>query len=91
MPYRYEATAYRQATNPESPWLIAFVATAEDLLKWAGIPRRAEAGLIGFQRTDDAGRVGRDEADPHEWHSCDAWADEACHWFRHRDAWSSST
>lgn len=55
--YTYRATAYRQASNSESPLLISFVATAEEILQWAGIPRRAEEGLIGFQRTADPVRV----------------------------------
>jgi hypothetical protein len=55
----YPGVAYRQATNPSAPWLISFVATAEDIASWSGIPRRSEKGLVGFQRPDDGGRVDR--------------------------------
>ncbi|MEJ8826286.1 hypothetical protein WKW80_30405 [Variovorax humicola] len=55
----YFGTAYRQAQDPGAPWLISFVATAEEVSTWAGIPRRSEKGLVGFQRPDDAARVDR--------------------------------
>lgn len=57
--YTYEGIAYRQSTDPNSPLLISFVASAEELLDWAGIPRRGklEQGQIGFQRTEDESRV----------------------------------
>lgn len=53
----YEGFAYRQATDEDSPWLFAFVATAEDISQWAGIPRRADSQLVGFQRAAEASRV----------------------------------
>jgi hypothetical protein len=59
MEIRYEATAYRQAKNKDAPWIISFVASAEELLKWVGIPRRSEKGLIGFQRLETPERVER--------------------------------
>ncbi len=55
----YRGIAYRQAQDTTAPWLINFVATAEDVASWSGIPRRSEKGLIGFQRPDDTGRVDR--------------------------------
>lgn len=55
----YQGYAYRQATDPDAPWLFSFVATADDLLAWAGIPRRATRDLIGFQRIEDPIRVGK--------------------------------
>jgi hypothetical protein len=55
----YPGFAYRQALDKTAPWIINFVATAEDLLSWVGIPRRTEKGLIGFQRLDEDKRVIR--------------------------------
>lgn len=57
--YTYDAVAYRQSQDPTAPWLVSFVVTAEELLEWAGIPRRSETGVIGFQRAYDDERVGR--------------------------------
>lgn len=58
--YTYEnAVAYRQSRDPSAPWLVSFVVTAEQLLEWAGIPRRSESGMIGFQRAYDPLRVQR--------------------------------
>ena len=59
MKKEYSAVAYRQATNPAAPWIVSFVAGAEDLLGWVGIPRRTEKGLIGFQRLDNEEKVFR--------------------------------
>ena len=55
----FPGIAYRQAQNPLAPWLVSFVATAEEISSWSGIPRRSEKGLVGFQRPDDGGRVDR--------------------------------
>lgn len=55
----YQGIAYRQAVDPKSPWIVSFVAPAEELLSWVGIPRRSERGLVGFQRLDEEGRVTR--------------------------------
>jgi hypothetical protein len=55
----FPGIAYRQAQNPAAPWLVSFVATAEDISSWSGIPRRSEKGLVGFQRPDDGARVDR--------------------------------
>ena len=59
MQKEYAGFAYRQAKDASAPWLVAFVATAEDLLTWVGIPRRSDKGLIGFQRLDEEPRVIR--------------------------------
>ncbi|HXJ23752.1 MAG TPA: hypothetical protein VMT03_26285 [Polyangia bacterium] len=54
----YDGIAYRQATDPGSPWIVSFVAPAEEILEWAGIPRRSsDAEMMGFQRTWDDKRV----------------------------------
>jgi hypothetical protein len=55
----YLGTAYRQATDANAPWLVSFVATAEELLSWCGIPRRSEQNQAGFQRLDSPARVLR--------------------------------
>lgn len=57
VPIVYECVAYRQSQNPEAPWLLSFVAPAEELLSWSSIPRRTDHTLNGFQRTDDPARV----------------------------------
>ena len=57
MPFEYFGTAYRQALDPKAPWLVSFVAPAEDVYKWAGIPRRTDNALTGFQRPDEEARV----------------------------------
>src|ERR1039457_5434990 len=56
---RYRGIAYRQSRSPDAPYLVSFVATAEELLEWAGIPRRSEENLVGFQRASDPKRVDR--------------------------------
>ena len=58
----YNGFAYRQSRDPRASWLISFVASAEELLTWAGIPRRASEKLVGFQRTDEPNRVERAKA-----------------------------
>lgn len=55
----YEGTAYRQSRAPGAPWIVSFVSSAEELLAWAGIPRRANSGLVGFQRVLDPARADR--------------------------------
>jgi hypothetical protein len=58
----YRAVAYRQSRIESAPWLVSFVVTSEELLQWAGIPRRAEGDLIGFQRAADDKRVAKAKA-----------------------------
>jgi hypothetical protein len=53
----YSGTAYRQALDPAAPWLVSFVASAEDVYSWAGIPRKTDNTLTGFQRPDEEPRV----------------------------------
>jgi len=53
----YHGTAYRQALDPSAPWLISFVAPAEEVNAWAGIPRKTDNTLTGFQRPDEESRV----------------------------------
>jgi hypothetical protein len=55
----YQGIAYRQSRSADAPYLVSFVATAEELLEWAGIPRRSEENLVGFQRAFDQKRVDR--------------------------------
>lgn len=57
--YRYIGRAYRQATGEGSPWLVSFVASAPELMEWAGVPRRTEQNQAGFQRMEDQGRIDR--------------------------------
>jgi hypothetical protein len=55
----YRATAYKQSSDANSPWLVSFVAPAEELLSWAGIPRRSDSHLSGFQRTAEKSRIAK--------------------------------
>jgi hypothetical protein len=57
--YRYLGRAYRQALDGSAPWLLSFVAPANELTRWAGIPRRSEQNKAGFQRLEDQTRVDR--------------------------------
>lgn len=59
MKFTYRGTAYKQAQDPTSPWMVNFVAPAEAVVSWSGIPRRSEKGLVGFQRPDEPQRVDR--------------------------------
>jgi hypothetical protein len=59
MKKEYSGVAYKQAISPNAPWIISFVAGANDLLEWVGIPRRTEKGLVGFQRLDNEEKVNR--------------------------------
>jgi hypothetical protein len=58
-PRVYSGISYRQSRSPDAAYLVSFVAAAEDLLQWAGIPRRSEENLVGFQRGYDEARVER--------------------------------
>lgn len=55
----YPGFAYRQSADPRAPWLVLTVIPAEELLRWAGIPRRTESSTMGFQRVEDCERVRR--------------------------------
>jgi hypothetical protein len=60
--FKYLGTAYKQALDRRAPWLVTFVAPAEQLAFWAGIPRRTDRALVGFQRPDEEPRVARAKA-----------------------------
>ena len=53
----YHGVAYRQSGAPDAPWIASLVASAEEILKWASIPRRTERNLLGFQRAADESRI----------------------------------
>lgn len=53
--YSYPVLAFRQQNN--APVQLAFVAHAADVLQWAGIPRKSDELLTGFQRFRDDKRV----------------------------------
>jgi hypothetical protein len=57
LPRTYDGIAYRQSRLATAPWLVSFVASAEEILEWAGIPRRSEHNLSGFQRGADPVRI----------------------------------
>ncbi|MEI7855420.1 MAG: hypothetical protein WCJ06_17065 [Planctomycetota bacterium] len=54
---KYNVFAYKQSGHGNAPLLLSFVVPAERLLEWAGIPRRADDRLVGFQRPDNPVRV----------------------------------
>lgn len=60
--FRYQGIAYRQSGGVDVPWLVTFVAASEELLSWAGIPRKSEHNLTGFQRPMDPNRVAKAKA-----------------------------
>ena len=49
--YTYQGVAYKQNSDAQTPWIVSFVASAEEIREWASIPRRgkSEDGQIGFQ------------------------------------------
>lgn len=51
----YDVIAFRQQNR--SPIQVAFVAHAGDVLSWAGIPRKSDEMLTGYQRFLDEKRV----------------------------------
>lgn len=54
----YRGTAYRQSRDLSAAWVASFVGRADDVLDWAGIPRRRDpAG--GFQRVADPARINK--------------------------------
>jgi len=53
----YDVLAFRQ--QKDSPIQVAFVAYAQDVLKWAGIPRKSDELLTGFQRFKDDERIDK--------------------------------
>jgi hypothetical protein len=53
--YEYKVLAFRQQKS--SPVQVAFVAHAGEVLKWAGIPRKSDELLTGFQRFKDDDRI----------------------------------
>lgn len=59
MTISYPGFAYRQTAETRAPWLVLTVIPAEELLQWAGIPRRTESSTMGFQRVEDDERVRR--------------------------------
>jgi hypothetical protein len=55
MEEKYEVIAFRQQVK--SPIQVAFVAHAGEILSWAGIPRKSDEMLTGYQRFLDEKRV----------------------------------
>lgn len=56
---KYPAVAYRQARDPNANWIVSFVTSADDLVQWAGVPRRTQQIVTGFQRLEDDARIKR--------------------------------
>lgn len=58
MRFEYPAFAFRQ--QDDSPVEVAFVAHALEVLKWAGVPRKSDEMLTGYQRFLDNKRINQD-------------------------------
>ena len=56
--YEYDVLAFRQQSD--SPIQVAFVAPAEEILKWSGVPRKSDELLTGFQRFRDGKRINQE-------------------------------
>lgn len=55
--FEYQALAFRQ--QKDSPIEVAFVANAHDILAWAGVPRKSDEMLTGYQRFLDRDRINQ--------------------------------
>lgn len=55
MKFSYPVLAFKQ--NQRSPVQVAFVAPAADIIHWAGVPRKSDELLTGYQRFIDRERV----------------------------------
>lgn len=53
--FTYKAYAFRQ--GEESPIQLAFIAHAADVIEWAGVPRKDDELLTGYQRFKDVARI----------------------------------
>lgn len=62
MKKNYPGIAFRQNRSPGSNWIISIVCAAEELREWAGIPRRAEDDMTGFQRPENEDNIERIKA-----------------------------
>lgn len=56
--FRYKAIAFRQ--QPKAPIQVTFVAPSGEILEWAGIPRKSDEFLTGYQRFQDRNRIDRE-------------------------------
>jgi hypothetical protein len=56
--YMYPAFAFRQ--QEKSPIQVAFVARADEIVRWAGVPRKQDELLTGFQRFKDDTRINQE-------------------------------
>src|SRR6267142_4291841 len=53
--YTYQVVAFRQ--QEDSPIQVAFVAHTAEVLEWAGVPRKSDELLTGYQRFIDSSRI----------------------------------
>src|SRR5258705_5651329 len=53
--YNYPVVAFRQ--QEDSPIQVAFVAHTAEVLEWAGVPRKSDELLTGYQRFLDKNRI----------------------------------
>ncbi len=58
MKFEYQALAFRQ--QEDSPIEIAFIAYSLDILSWAGVPRKSDEILAGYQRFLNSTRVDQE-------------------------------
>ena len=58
MSIKYKGYKYRQNDSSDK-WLFSFVASCEQVRSWAGIPRKSDDNLEGFQRPDNKERIAQ--------------------------------
>ncbi|HQU46564.1 MAG TPA: hypothetical protein PK867_27405, partial [Pirellulales bacterium] len=56
--FRYSVFAFRQ--QAAAPVQVAFVAPAQEILQWSGVPRKSDELLTGYQRFLDDQRVNEE-------------------------------
>lgn len=56
--YEYDVIAFRQ--HKDTPIQVCFVAPANEVIKWAGVPRKKDELLTGFQRFKDSKRIEKE-------------------------------
>lgn len=57
-PYTYDVIAFKQ--QDQSPTELVFVAPANEVIEWAGVPRKSDELLAGYQRLKDNDRIDKE-------------------------------
>ena len=56
MSSKYKGYKYRQ-NDSSNKWLFSFVASCDEVKNWAGIPRKSDENVEGFQRPENPDRI----------------------------------